>query len=358
MKQLYIIIFLTICFLVTACNSSKDKNEKVTSEKENSPTPTKSFTSVKVLIINRQTFNRELLANGKLFAVNKANLSFKEQGIIQSVFIKEGMRVHIGQVLAELNQEQQERDYLQVKLKHKQALLDYQDQLLRAGYQLKDTAALNPEVLAIARLRSGLSNAELELQKNTIEKQNAILKAPFAGKIANLKASPHNLSNSFDYICTLIDDSQLEVEFQVMEQELDFVRESRNIRLQSFSGNGQFYSGKISSINPLVDQSGMITVKAKLANSDGQLMDGMNVRVIIEKAISGQLVVPKKAVLDRQNRKVVFTLENGVAIWNYVDIAFENSSQFALKEGIKEGDKVIYEGNFNLAHDKPVTETE
>lgn len=358
MKQLYIIAFLAIYFLIIACNSNKDISEKVTSEKENSPTLATSFTSVKTLKVNRQIFNRELFANGKLFAVNKANLNFKGQGIIKSVLIKDGMRVQRGQVLAELNQERQEHDYLQIKLKHKQALLDYQDQLLRAGYQLKDTATLNPEILAIARLRSGLSNAELELQKNNIEKQNAILKAPFAGKIANLRASPHNLSNSFDYICTLIDDSQLEVEFQVMEQELDFVRESRNIRLQSFSGNGQFYSGTIVSVNPLVDQSGMITVKARLSNRNGELMDGMNVRVIIEKAISDQLVVPKEAVLDRQNRKVVFTLENGVAIWNYVEIAFENSKQFALKEGIKEGDKVIYEGNFNLAHDKPVSETD
>src|SRR5690606_22566688 len=123
-------------------------------------------------------------------------------------------------------------------------------------------------------------------------------------KIANVKASPHSASNNFDYVCTLIDDSHLEVEFQVMEQELDFIRTSKTIRLQSFSGDGQLYSGTISSINPLVDQSGMITVNAQLANAGGQLMDGMSVRVIIEKAISDQVVVPKEAVLDRQNRKV------------------------------------------------------
>src|SRR5690606_26461635 len=299
-----------------------------------------------------------LFANGKLNAMQKANLNFRSPGIITSIHVAEGARVHKGQVIATLDQIQQEREYRQAQLKHKQALLDYQDQLLRAGYQLQDTTTLNKEVLDIARLRSGLSNAEFDIQRIQFEKENTVLTAPFAGKIANVKAHLHSSSSTFEYVCTLIDDSQLEVEFQVMEQELEFIRSSKTIRLQSFSGDGQFYSGTIASINPLVDQSGMVAVKAKLSNSDGKLMDGMSVRVIIEKAISDQLVVPKEAVLDRQNRKVVFTMENGVAIWNYVDIAFENSRQFALKEGIKGGDKVIYEGNFNLAHDKPVSETD
>lgn len=358
MKYQYLTIFMPLCILLTACSSTKGEEEGLQETQEMSTVAASNPTAVKVITIEQQTFNRELFANGKLFSSHKANLSFRGQGIIKSVSIKDGMRVQTGQILAELNQEQQEREFLQTKLRHKQALLDYQDQLLRAGYQLKDTTALDQEVLSVVRLRSGLSSAELEMQKIQVEMQDAVLKAPFAGKIANLKATAYNPSNATDYICTLIDDSQLEVEFQVMEQELDFVRESRNIRLQSFSGDGRFYSGTISSVNPLVDQSGMISIKAKLSNSDGKLMDGMSVRVIIEKAIPGQLVVPKEAVLDRQNRKVVFTLENGSAVWNYVDIAFENSSQFALKEGIKEGDKVIYEGNFNLAHDKPVSETD
>lgn len=348
---------MSLSFFLIACDN-KGEEEKGEAQKETPTIVTNPATQVKVIEVKPQVFNRELFANGKLAAIHKANLSFRGQGVIQSVSVKEGMRVNVGQVLASLNQEQQERDYLQSKLKYRQTLLDYQDQLLRAGYQLKDTLSLNPEILSVIRLRSGLSNVELDMKKIEAERQNSVLKAPFSGKIANLKASPFNLSSAFDFICTLIDDSQLEVEFQVMEQELDFVRESKHIRLQSFTGDGEYYAGTIASINPLVDQSGMITVKAKLVNSNGKLMDGMSVRVIIEKAIPAQLVVPKEAVLDRQNRKVVFTVDKGLAIWNYVDIAFENSGQFALKEGIKEGDQVIYEGNFNLAHDKPVTVTE
>lgn len=354
----YLPVFVLLIFLTVACNEDKEKDENVELSKEQSSIQENPSTPVKTLLINKQVFNRELFANGKLKAIKKANLSFRAQGLIESVQVKEGMRVHNGQVLATLDQMQQERDYRQAELKHKQALLDYQDQLLRAGYQLQDTAVLNKEVLEIARLRSGLSNAEFELQRIQFEKQNTVLIAPFAGKIANVKASPHSSSNSFDYVCTLIDDSHLEVEFQVMEQELDFIRSSKTIRLQSFSGDGQLYSGTISSINPLVDQSGMITVNAQLANTGGQLMDGMSVRVIIEKAISDQVVVPKEAVLDRQNRKVIFVMEDGIAKWNYVEIAFENSNQYALEEGINEGDRVIYEGNFNLAHDKPVSETD
>lgn len=354
-----LVVFVSLVLLVIGCNNDKEnENNEIEGSQVVSLVEKNLKTPVKTLLIKKRDFNRELFANGKLNAMQKANLNFRSPGIITSIHVAEGARVHKGQVIATLDQIQQEREYRQAQLKHKQALLDYQDQLLRAGYQLQDTATLNKEVLDIARLRSGLSNAEFDIQRIQIEKENTVLIAPFAGKIANVKAYPHSSSSAFEYVCTLIDDSQLEVEFQVMEQELEFIRSSKTIRLQSFSGDGQLYAGTISSINPLVDQSGMITIKARLSNRDNQLMDGMSVRVIIEKAIPTQLIVPKEAVLDRQNRKVVFVMEDGIAKWNYVDIAFENSNEYALESGIKEGDRVIYEGNFNLAHDKPVLETD
>jgi multidrug efflux pump subunit AcrA (membrane-fusion protein) len=38
----------------------------------------------------------------------------------------------------------------------------------------------------------------------------------------------------------------------------------------------------------------------------------------------------------------------------YVQTAQENSDSYVITEGLNEGDQIIYEGNFNLAHDAPV----
>ena len=312
--------------------------------------------ALKTDILRKGDFPVELLANGKLTAPRKANLKFRSDGIITQLAIREGMRVQSGQLLAALDTTQLAISMAQSRLGLRRALLDYEDHLLRAGYQIADTGQLAPAVKNIVRLRSGLSAAEIESRQRANDLENTWLKAPFPGKIANVKAREQNFSSAFEYICTLVDDQELIVDFQVLEQELPFIRASRTVRVIPFSGNNQVYTGTITSINPLIDEAGMVSVKALIRNRDGQLLDGMNVRILVRQVIAGQLVVPKEAVLDRQGRKVVFTRQDTLSKWNYVDILHENSTSYAIRgETLKAGDEVIVEGNFNLAHDKPLS---
>jgi hypothetical protein len=81
----------------------------------------------------------------------------------------------------------------------------------------------------------------------------------------------------------------------------------------------------------------------------------MNVNVRVQKTLPNQLVIPKKALVLRTNRQVVFTLRDGKAMWNYVKTGLENSTGFIITEGLNEGDVVICDGNINLAHEAPVT---
>ena len=99
----------------------------------------------------------------------------------------------------------------------------------------------------------------------------------------------------------------------------------------------------------------MVQVKAVVDNTDRKLVDGMNVKVFIRDKVPGCLMVPKEAVVLRNNRQVVFTLRNDTtAYWNYVITDLENSTSYSIIEGINPGDTVITVGNLNLAHDARV----
>ena len=80
----------------------------------------------------------------------------------------------------------------------------------------------------------------------------------------------------------------------------------------------------------------------------------MNVSILVRRATEQAIIIPKSAVLPRQGRKVVFTLENGRAIWKYVTVAAENSTECAISEGLNPNDIIIYENNLGLSHDLPV----
>ena len=316
-----------------------------------------SPTEVTTVALEDTSFQVELMANGKVEARQRADLRFRADGVIQTVDVREGQRVAAGTLLATLDDSRQHTDLRQAQLDLRRSQLDYEDQLLQLGYRPADTAALDAETKGVARLRSGLAAAEIALERASSEMEQTRLVAPFAGTVANLEARPFNQASAFEYICTLVDDGAMAVEFKVLEQEIPFIRNSRSVVVSAFSAAAESHRGEVVSINPLVDEGGMVSVKARLATTSG-LLDGMDVQVAIRQELPSQLSVPKEAVLDRQGRKVVFTLENGLAKWNYVEIAHENSTHFAIASGLKAGDEVIYTGNFNLAHDKPVVKAE
>lgn len=353
-RSIFLLLFSLLSAIIFSCKSPGEKQIDISAHENKRRSNINRVTLVQTKFLVMTNFNQELLSNGKLGAVQKVDLRFHTDGIIDRVMVSEDERVNPGQVLAVLDKSQLQHSYNQSLLRHKQATLDYEDQLLRLGYKLSDTASLDKNTKTIARIRSGLANAELELTKAEFELSNTNLSAPFSGKIANLKAKRYNRSSGTEYFCTLLDDSELLVEFLVLEQELDFMRKCKTVTITPFNDESKIYQGTISSINPTIDKSGMLAVKARVKNIDSQLIDGMSVKIKAQLGIPNQLVIPKAALLERQGRKVVFTRQGDSAYWNYVEVAYENSDTYAIKSGLKSGDEVIYDGNFNLAHDSPI----
>lgn len=340
--------------MLSSCTSKKSSTD---SDLKDSMLDIKRDTDVnhvKAVTLVKSTFSNELIANGKLEAIKKVNLKFSGDGLISAIYFNEGDYVHAGQSIAALENSSHLRSLKKLKLKLQQATLDYEDLLLRAGYQLSDTSNLKKEIKDIAKLRSNLNTTQIELEQADIDYNSTVLKAPFSGKIASLKGKLYLSGSSQEYFCFLINDDEFILDFQVLEQELKFVRSAQRITIRPFSDPTKKIFGKIVSINPSIEKSGMVSIKGLVKNYNRELIDGMNVKVVIEEILNDQLVVPRDAVLDRQNRKVIFTINNSVAKWNYVEIAGENSSYYNIKSGLKVGDKVIFSGNYNLANDKHI----
>lgn len=351
--QKYILYLITVAVL-SGCNNKNNKEDeypKLISEKDN---VSEKPTTVEVNRIGYGFFKTELISNGKVEAKKKSNIQFLIAGVVQSIYVNEGDNVVMGQVLACIDADQQKRSFKQMTLRYDQSKLDYEDQLLRLGIQLRDTAESSSQLRHIAKIRSGYSNALIELDRSSKELKNTKLTAPFSGQIANLKSRIYNNTLSTDYFCTLIDDSEIIINFSILEQELSLVRLGMNIRVCLFQDERNFRPGIVASINPIVDKSGMLTVRAIVKNQQRFFRDGMNVKVVLENQIANQLVVPKSAVLEREGRKVVFTAKNNLAYWNYVEVSHENSTSVSISKGLKDGDTVIFRGNFNLAHEKTI----
>ena len=350
MNKTWFIGFLFLSFLLSCSSSnSENQNEKsVATVLPEMPKEVKAFTLIYT------DFNRELISNGTIAAEQKADLYFQASEIIAHIHVKNGDHVTAGQKIASLDSFKLRNRLNQARENLERTKLDLQDVLIGQGYSLSDSARIPNEVMQIARIRSNYDNSVNQYELAEYEFNNAFLYAPFAGTVANLFQKTHNMSSSGNPFCSIIGAASVEVVFNILENELSEVRIGNRLLVSPYAILDFSSEGRITEINPTVDKSGMIRVKASVSNPGNRLYDGMNVKIKIQQTVQNQLVIPKEALVLRTNKQVVFTLRNGNAQWNYVQTGLENSTEYVIVEGLQEGDLVIYEGNLNLAHETPV----
>lgn len=351
MKKFAYILLTAI--LASGC-SKKDSEES--SDSRNTTTTAASAdktAEVTAMRLAPSMFSHEIVSNGKAKAREKVDVNFQTPGLISAIYVKNGQRIAKGQRIATLDTYKLENQLEKDRNAVASARLEMQDVLIGQGYDPDHPEKVPDEVMNLARLRSGLGQAELALAASQRSLDEATLTAPIGGIVANLTLDANNLSGS-EPLCRIIDDRGMEVEFSVIESELALLSIGDAVSVAPFSDPTKRTTGRITEINPMVDDNGMVKVWATV-DGGKDLLDGMNVRVRVKRNAEEALVVPKSAVVLRSGRQVVFTLKNGKAMWNYVTTGLENLDQYTITEGLSAGDSVIITGNVNLAHEAPVT---
>ena len=347
-----IILFISALAILIACsskNQEKENEEEGVSEiLEDKPA------EVQAMLLKETDFSYELISNGSVSAMRRADLRFQSSENIARIYVKNGDRVSQGQKIAELDPFKLESSLEQSKDAFERSKLDLQDVLIGQGYSLKDSVDIPEEVMKIARVKSNYDQSRINYRVAEYNLKNAVLYAPFNGVVANLFAKEHNLPSGSEPFCTVIDNQHPEVVFTILENELALIKTGDKVWVTPFSSGDYTAEGAVTEINPSIDKNGMVRVKASVGNRSGNLYDGMNVKVRVQRLLGRQLVIPKTALVLRTNKKVVFTLKNGRAMWNYVHTGEENSDSYVITDGLHAGDSVIYGGNVNLAHEAQV----
>jgi len=349
MRRISGVVMVAAILALSGCGNRNDgefKDGKAVSVPE--------VNEVEVITLQKTDFTRQLLSNGKLTAKRKASLSFGVNGTVAHLNVGNGDRVTKGEIIAVLERPDLKLSLESARIALERAELDLYDVLAGQGYAARDTVDVPEDILAMAKMRSGYASARNALARAELDYKGTILKSPYSGKVADLDLKVYESAGS-DEFCTVIDDTSLDVDFTVMESEYAFLDGKLQVKIIPFSAPDVVFTGKIASVNPAVNEKGQIEVRATVGN-DGALIDGMNAKVNVERVVAEQLVVPRSAVVVRDNLDVLFTYtDDGVAHWTYVDILQSNSDSHVVRANadrgavLNEGDRVIVSGNLNLA---------
>ena len=348
---------LFAAMLLGGCGTSKN-NAPESDDSDNRIRHRIEYNAVRIDTLRRGDFTYELISNGRLEAAQRSELRFQTQGIIARIDAANGTRIARGGVIARLDTVQPALQLRRARLTLEKARMEYLDQLVGQGYPLGDTLTPPAEMLRLARIRSGYADAETALAEAQHALDACTLRAPFAGKVADIVRRVHETPDGA--FCTLLDDSRLRVRFTVLESEVGRLHVGQSVGVSPYAGNGGEIAGQIVTINPTINDNGQVDVEAEVRN-DGTLLDGMNVRVAVRERIAGKLVVPKSAVVIRDNEEVLFRYRDGKALWTYVRTSLANSREYVVEANrdrgaeLAPGDLIIVSGNLNLADGSEVT---
>lgn len=206
---------------------------------------------------------------------------------------------------------------------------------------------------------SGLTAAEAQYARASYNLENCRISAPFSGIVGDVRVHPGEVVSTGQTLLTLVNLSQLKLKLQVLESELGSVKVGESIFARFAAYPDTSFPGKIIGIDPRVNpETRTGTVVAVLANRKGQLKSGMfaTVRLVVNR-YPNRLLVPRAAVVERDQRKLVFIVRDGKAFWCYVNTGLENDDYIEIVSSafnLEPGEPVIVEGHFALAHNAPV----
>jgi membrane fusion protein (multidrug efflux system) len=339
-----------LTFALFGCYEKKEKTER-------DPISSKikiEKTIVKTHKIKRKDFAAIVITTGKIQAHQEIPVYFKGSGIITGINVLNGDAVRPGQLLATMENSQQQLDLQAARTQLEESRVEINDLLISQGGSSGDSTSVNKDVFKFIKLRSGYSRAQLAIQKAEYELAKSYLFAPTFGIIANLTISTFNKASQEIPFCTLLNRNQIFTRCSILETELRSAKVGQHAMIEPVGTPHLTCEGEIVDINQLVNTLGMVDVNVRILKPAPGLLHGMNVRVIIKNIYKDQLTVPKEAIVERNGRKVVFVFSNGYAKWRYVITGKENHEEIVINDGLENGDEVIISGNINLGHDAQV----
>lgn len=397
--SLIVIVVALLAFFIFfrgKADESKEVSVQNTAEEarkvKETPLPVKVVEAQIGDLIIKLKFPGEAVTNMKI------NMKTELAGVIKSLKVEESKHVKKGELLVELDDEKYRLDLEQeeaTRLKVLSELLvekrfaepeetrsgsdqekiqkvkdDYEETrrrfrnglISRAEFEkaskeyelsLIESGEKKEEIRAAAK---GLTQAEIRVKAAQMNLEKTKIKAPFSGIIHDIKVSPQERVTSGRELFTLVNIDRIRVHAKVLESEIGKMKVGREVDLKFSAYPGKIFKGEVKAISPVINpQDKTCNVIIDVANPEEEIKPGMHVEVEIAAEIhKDKLLIPQDAVLVRSGRKLAFVVEEGLAKWRYIDVGLENEDYAEVLDGIKEGESVIIEGHFTLAHDARV----
>lgn len=356
-KHFLVPFVLSFVFVLNGCG-----NEQVSDQTQ------VSTAKVTIISIQPQSINFSENLPARVQAFRTAEIRPQVGGIIEKVLFAQGSEVKAGQPLYKINSETFEADVNSNRagLNKAEAEVNRLKIQLERYQQLLPSNAISKQEVSNVEAQYRQAIADVAQMKALLARQNlnlqyATVRAPISGRIGKSfitegalvsQADSNTMATIQQIDHVYVDVKQSIGEYERLQAALQSGELSANNQkaVQILNSLGQPYNvtAKMLFEDINVDpETGDVTIRIEVTNTERKLLPGMYVRVNIERASVPQaLLVPEQAIQRNMNGdpQVYVVNAKGGADVRSVELGQQYEQFYLINRGLKAGEKVVVEG--------------
>jgi RND family efflux transporter MFP subunit len=344
--------------------------------------------AVRALAVEQKQVRRNVESVGSLFPLDEVTVSSEVEGRVEQVLVDVGDHVSTGQTIVKVVQTELQLTLDQQRASLQQArarlglsengddlkdvrnapevkkaaadLADAQQKYLRAK-TLYEQGLLPKQSFDEAESRHNAARAAYDLSVQTVENLRAqlaqskaatslaqkkvgdsLIRAPFAGQIKERSVTQGQYLKVQTPVMVIVNIDPMRVRLRVPEKMAAWVKTGQEVTVSVEAYPGRAFTGKITRINPSVDQqTRAFEVEALIDNRESLLKPGFFVKATIPSSfVVEALVVPQDALLYVYGVYKVFVIEGNTVKEKEVKIGERTGDDVEIVEGLSAGDRI------------------
>lgn len=307
--------------------------------------------------------------SGRLEAIERVEVRSRVAGAIQEIHFREGSLVNKGEVLIQIDPALYAADVAraesQVAVAQSRLVLtksDYERGQQLSGSQTISQRDQDARINAFREADANLKGAQAALRTAQLNLSYTEVRAPVAGRVGKLEITVGNLiaaGPGAPVLTTVVSTSPIYASFNADEQVVlralnALVEESMAseigripVKMGTSTSDGTPFEGRMQLIDNQVDpRTGTVRVRAIFDNSDGRLIPGQFVRILMGQPRTARAItINERAVGTDQNKKFVMVVtDDNKADYREVMLGASVDGQRVVTGGLKIGERIVVKG--------------
>lgn len=321
------------------------------------PVPVSTFTL-------QDSYQREVSFLGLVRAGRTSNVGFEVPGAVAELAVREGSEVAKGDVLASLDTAQLDvrRTSVAADLARVEAELELARIKAKRQRDLQKTGAVSEEAFDETRLRARaleaqLENVQAQLRGIDIDLEKSVLRAPYAGVVAERLVNAGAVVNTGTPVLRLVAGGKREAHIGIAAEQTELLEPGESYALTL---RGQVFEARLRSIRPDVDPV-TLTATAVFELPDEVVgLDGEPVNLLLEEPVDMRGGwVPVAALLEGERGlwtvlRVDDRPEGPVTVREAVEVLEVQGSRAYVRGTLGDAARYVADGVHRIAPGTPV----